>query len=217
MIDNLELFKPLLEFKKEGDFYYLMVVTRKKDQTTDKANHQSARTIRSYSITSMEYLEEKYDEMKKLAELFKARVYLGVNRLNNEQVVIRMMKELVNRLESGNKNCRSIWDSTVGTLTSQDKRWVVDLDGDEVLHKEEIKKKINSLEPEGEKILAEIPTLNGIHLITKPFRFDHFEQWCQAKHFVISVQKGTNPSILFIPQSLIDMKNDINKTTNINS
>lgn len=203
MIDNLELFKPLLDFKNEGDFFYLMIVKRKKDFTTDKANHQSARTIKSYSISSLEYLEEKYEEMKALAEYFKARIYLGVNRLNNEQVVIRMMKELVNRLESGNKDCKNIWDSTVGTLTSQDKRWVVDLDGDFVKRKDEVIKKINSLDPEGEKILATIPTLNGVHLITKPFRYDYFQQWCLAEKLEIDVQKGTNPSVLFIPNSLI--------------
>jgi hypothetical protein len=57
MIDNLELFKPLLDFKNPGDFFYLMVVVRKKDQTTDRANHQSVRTIKDYSIESLEYLE----------------------------------------------------------------------------------------------------------------------------------------------------------------
>lgn len=215
MIDNLELFKPLLDFRNPGDFFYLMVVVRKKDQTTDRANHQSVRTIKDYSIESLEYLESKYDEIRTLAEVFKARVYLGVNRLNDKQVTIRMMKELINRLESGNNDCRSLWASTVGTLSSQDKRWVVDLDGDDVLKKAEIIAKIESLDPEGTKLLAEIPTLNGLHLITKPFRRDYFDQWCKAENLAIDVQAGTNPSLLFIPQSLINLKNELNNQNSI--
>lgn len=202
MIDNLKLFKPLLDFKNPGDFFYLMVIVRKKDMTTDRSNHQSIRTIKDYSIDSLEYLEARYDEIRTLAEVFKARVYLGVNRLNDKQVTIRMMKELVNRLESGNNDCRSLWASTVGTLSSQDKRWVVDLDGDDVQKKEQIIQKINDLEPVGPKLLAEIPTLNGLHLITKPFRRDYFEQWCKAENMQIDIQAGTNPSLLFVPNSL---------------
>jgi hypothetical protein len=66
MIDNLNLIKPLLNFDDEDDFYMLYVFKRKKDQSTDKANHQSVRTIRSYCIKSVEQLEERYDEIKKL-------------------------------------------------------------------------------------------------------------------------------------------------------
>ena len=32
MIDNLELIKPLLNFKEDGDFYMVYVFKRKKDQ-----------------------------------------------------------------------------------------------------------------------------------------------------------------------------------------
>lgn len=204
-IDNINLYKEhLLQFKNPGDFYYCMIVVRKKDMTTDQANHQSVRTIKDYAITSIDYLDKKYDEIKKLSELFKARVYLGVNRLNDKQVTLRMLKELVNRLESGNNDCRSLWASTVGTLSSQDKRWVVDIDKEELEYIEGIEEKIYELDPAGDKIICKIPTKSGLHLITKPFRTDYFETWCKSIPISCDIQK-LNPSILYIPDSLLNL------------
>ena len=56
MIDNLNLIKELLNFDNEGDFYMLYILKRKKDQTTDKSNHQSVRTIKTYCIESIDSL-----------------------------------------------------------------------------------------------------------------------------------------------------------------
>jgi hypothetical protein len=198
MIDNIEIYKEhILKFVNEGDFYYCNILLRKKDMNTDKGNHQSVRVIKDYEFYSIEDLDKRYDEIKKIAEIFKARVYLGVNRLNDSQVAIRMIKSLADRLESGNNKCRNLWSSTVGTLSAQgEKRWVVDIDQEELFMKDEIKEHIQSLEPDGDKIICEIPTKSGIHLITKPFRVDKFQ-------YTNDIQK-LNPSILFIPDSLLN-------------
>jgi hypothetical protein len=64
MINNIDLIKPLLNFEKEGDFYMLYVFKRKKDQPEEERdNHQSVRTIKSYCVDSVEYLEKRYDEI----------------------------------------------------------------------------------------------------------------------------------------------------------
>lgn len=202
MIDNkLEFIKNILTFKKEGDFFYCNILKRKKDFNTERTNHQSVRVIKDYCFYSVEDLEARYDEIKLLAETFKARVYCGVNRLNDSQVAIRMIKGLAERLESGNNNCRSLWASTVGSLSSEEKRWVVDLDNEDVNHIEDIVAKINSLEPEGEKVVCLIPTKSGVHIISKPFRVDHFVQWqrdmgAYGVQLNLDIQK-LNPSVLF--------------------
>lgn len=198
MIDNIEIYKEhILKFVNEGDFYYCNILLRKKDMNTDKGNHQSVRVIKDYCFYSVDDLDKRYEEIKKIAEIFKARVYLGVNRLNDAQVTIRMIKSLAERLESGNNNCRNLWSSTVGTLSAQgEKRWVVDIDKEELFLKDEIKEHIQSLEPNGDKIICEIPTKSGIHLITKPFRVDKFQ-------YTNDIQK-LNPSILYIPDSLLN-------------
>lgn len=200
MIDNIDIYKEhILRFENKGDFFYCNILLRKKDMNTDKANHQSVRVIKDYCFYSVEDLDRRYDEIKKLAEVFRARVYLGVNRLNDSQVTIRMIKSLAERIESGNNNCRSLWASTVGTLSAQgEKRWIVDIDENELYLLNQVKEHIQCLEPDGDKIICEIPTKSGIHLITKPFRLDKFL-------YSMDVQK-LNPSIMYIPDSLLNQQ-----------
>jgi len=109
MIDNLEIIKLLLNFENEGDFYMLYVFKRKKDQSTDKANHQSVRTIKTYCIESVNHLEARYDEIKQLCEMFKARAYIHVQKQNHFDVSLNMMVSLAQRIQNGqhNQNGRS--------------------------------------------------------------------------------------------------------------
>jgi predicted nuclease with TOPRIM domain len=203
MINNLSLIKPLLTFKEEGDFYRIHIFKRKKDQTTDRANHQSVRTIKTYSVYDLEYLEEKYQEIKDLCEHFKARAYISIQRLNDKDVALLMLKELVNRLYSNQQKMERLYDSTIGNMKSKDKRWIVDIDKEELENVDEIRNKINELAPEGNKILLEVPTKSGLHLITSPFRVDHFQEWSKVKNISLDLQK-CNPTCLFIPNSLIN-------------
>jgi hypothetical protein len=197
MIDNIDLIKPLLNFSDDGDFYMLYIFKRKKDQTTDKSNHQSVRTIKSYTISSIEYLEERYDEIKQLSELFKARAYIHVQKQNHKDVGLNMITEIVNRIQSGQINQSHVFDSVVGQLKTNEKRWVVDLDTkdeDEVVR---ITKVINVTRPEGDKIEAIIPTKSGYHFITK--RFD--TQMFNNIYPIVDIHKK-NPTLLFYPSSL---------------
>ncbi len=92
MIDNIEQIKQLLNFENKGDFYMLYVFKRKKDQPEgEKDNHQSVRTIKSYCVSSIEYLERRYDEIKQLCEMFKARAYIHVQKQNHKDVSLNMM------------------------------------------------------------------------------------------------------------------------------
>ena len=197
MIDNLELIKPLLNFDNEGDFYMLYVFKRKKDQTTDKANHQSVRTIKSYCVDSIEYLEKRYDEIQQLCEMFKARAYIHIQKQNHKDVALEMIPQIVKRIQSGQINQKHVFDSVVGQLKTYEKRWIVDIDVRDREFVGEVWKFINSIRPEGPKIEVAIPTKSGYHLITK--RFDVME--FQKKYADIDRQKK-NPTLLYLPNSL---------------
>ena len=174
MINNLELIKPLLNFEKEGDFYMLYVFKRKKDQPEgERDNHQSVRTIKTYCIESIDHLERRYDEIKQLCEMFKARAYIHVQKQNHKDVSLNMMVELAQRIQSGQHNQKGLFDSVVGQIKTTEKRWIVDVDmkDEKVLLK--IMKLVNGCRPEGNKIYTTIPTKNGYHLITD--RFDVME------------------------------------------
>ena len=161
MINNLELIKPLLNFDNEGDFYMLYVFKRKKDQTTDKANHQSVRTIKSYCVDSVEYLEKRYDEIQQLCEMFKARAYIHIQKQNHKDVALEMIPQIVKRIQSGQINQKHVFDSVVGQLKTYEKRWIVDIDVRDRDFVGEVWEFINSIRPEGPKIEVAIPTKSG--------------------------------------------------------
>jgi hypothetical protein len=197
MIDNLHLIKPLLNFEKVGDFYMLYIFKRKKDQTTDKANHQSVRTIKTYCIESIEQLDERYDEITQLCEMFRARAYIHIQKQNHKDVAMNMITEIVNRIQSGQINQKHVFDSVVGQLKTNEKRWIVDLDTTDEDELERIQKVIEVTRPEGDKIEAVIPTKNGFHLITKRFDVEMFRNLYPH----IDIQKK-NPTLLYYPTIL---------------
>jgi hypothetical protein len=198
MIDNIELIKPLLNFSDPEDFYMLYVLKRKKDQPEgERDNHQSVRTIKTYCIESVEYLEKRYDEIKQLCEMFKARAYIHVQKQNHKDVSLNMLATLAERIRDGANKQQGLFDSVIGQIKTYEKKWVVDVDIKDLEFTEELIKFINGLRPEGSKCEVVIPTKNGYHLITKRFDVKTFSE----KYPGIDIQRK-NPTLLFLPKSL---------------
>jgi len=198
-IDNIEQIKRLLNFTDEGDFYMLYVLKRKKDQPEgERDNHQSVRTIKSYCVSSVEYLEKRYDEIKQLCEMFKARAYIHVQKQNHKDVSLNMMVALAQRIQDGNHKQQGLFDSVVGQLKTHEKRWIVDIDTKDVSLVENVTAVINvDCKPYGDKVNEIIPTKNGYHLITDKFDVKTFKE----KFPEIDIQKK-NPTLLYYPESL---------------
>jgi hypothetical protein len=198
MIDNLDLIKPLLNFSEPGDFYMLYVFKRKKDQPEgERDNHQSVRTIKTYCIESIDHLERRYEEIQQLCEMFKARAYIHVQKQNHKDVSLNMMVALAQRIHDGNMKQQGLFDSVVGQIKTQEKRWIVDIDVASNAFSTDVAKFINSLRPIGLKCEALIPTKNGYHLITSRFDVLQFKK----QYPEIDIQKK-NPTLLYLPKSL---------------
>jgi len=206
MIDNLNVIKTLLNFEKEGDFYHCIILKRKKDQPEgEKDNHQSVRTIKTYCIDSVQYLEKRYDEIKLLCEMFNARAYIHVQKQNHSDVSLDMMVSLAERIKNGVKNQKGLFDSVVGQIKTQEKRWVIDIDNVSIdtfnNGKQYIKMReyINELQLEAKKEqgMTFIKTKSGFHIITQPFNVMKFKQ----KYPDVDIQKK-NPTLLYYPHSL---------------
>jgi hypothetical protein len=202
MINNLDLIKPLLNFENEKDFYMLYVFKRKKDQPEgERDNHQSVRTIKTYCIESIAHLDRRWDEIVQMCEMFKARAYIHVQKQNHFDVSLSMMVALAQRIQDGNTNQKGLFDSVVGQIKTQEKRWIVDIDTKDESALDKISKLVNSLRPEGDKIESVIPTKNGYHLITKRFDVLGFQQIMNLQGDVPDIQKK-NPTLLYYPNSL---------------
>ena len=208
MIDNIKQIKELLNFSKEGDFYMLYVFKRKKDQPEgERDNHQSVRTIKTYCVNSIEYLDKRYDEIKQLCEMFKARAYIHVQKQNHYDVSLNMMVALAQRIQDGNLRQQHLFDSVVGQLKTHEKRWIIDIDNvsiDGFNHDDyyiSMRKYINELQVEAGKDtgMTFIKTKSGFHIITQPFNVMKFKE----KYSDVDVQKK-NPTLLYLPNSLSD-------------
>jgi hypothetical protein len=176
----------------------LYVFKRKKDQPEgERDNHQSVRTIKTYCIESIEHLDHRWDEIVQMCEMFKARAYIHIQKQNHMDVSLNMMVALAQRIQDGNTNQKGLFDSVVGQIKTQEKRWIVDIDTKDEIVREDIRAFINGLRPEGYKCICEIPTKNGYHLITE--RFDVLE--FKKKYPEIDIQKK-NPTLLYYPKSL---------------
>jgi hypothetical protein len=202
MINNLELIKPLLNFEQPGDFYMLYVFKRKKDQPEgERDNHQSVRTIKTYCIESIDHLEKRYEEIQQLCEMFKARAYIHVQKQNHKDVSLNMMVALAQRIQDGNVNQKGLFDSVVGQIKTQEKRWIVDIDTKDEIVVHRIAHIVDQLRPEGPKIQAVIPTKNGYHFITSRFDVLGFNKYLSLQGDVPDIQKK-NPTLLYLPNSL---------------
>lgn len=197
------IIKTLLNFEKEGDFYMLYVFKRKKDQPEgERDNHQSVRTIKTYCVDSVEYLNKRYDEIKQLCEIFNARAYIHVQKQNHSDVSLDMMMSLAERIKNGVKNQKGLFDSVVGQIKTNEKRWVIDIDNvsiDGFSHDKyyiSMREYINKLQLEAgkEQGMTFIKTKSGFHIITQPFNVMKFKE----KYPDVDIQKK-NPTVLYIP------------------
>lgn len=198
MIDNIKEIKELLNFSEKNDFYMLYVFKRKKDQPEgERDNHQSVRTIKTYCIDSIEHLDKRYDEIKELCEMFKARAYIHVQKQNHNDVSLDMLALLAERIKNGVKNQKGLFDSVVGQIKTQEKRWIIDVDTTDKQFLRDITMDLMEIQPVGDKIEKVIKTKNGFHLITCKFNVMEFKKLYPD----VDIQKK-NPTLLYLPSSL---------------
>ena len=204
VINNIDLIKPLLNFSEKGDFYMLYVFKRKKDQPeAERDNHQSVRTIKTYCIESVDHLEKRYDEIIQLCEMFKARAYIHIQKQNHSEVSLNMLADLAIRIKNGSHNQKGLFDSVVGQIKGLEKRWIVDVDSTSQHTQNMISNSIEMVKPnDGSKIIAKIPTKNGVHLITKRFDVMEFNKQLKERGEEIPDIQKKNPTLLYYPMSL---------------
>lgn len=196
MIDNFELIEPLLEFPNEDIYYHLQIIQRKKDCPEIGSNN---RVIRSYFICKKESLEKIKQEIIDLCKLFNARAYINLTPKSLKKTTLLQIKYLSERLYMNDlKKIWKSWNSCAGEIKGEESRWVVDIDNNSNYP---IKDKVNNIRhlidnlmPKTleSRTICELPTKNGIHLITTPFNLQQFKK----EYPDIDVHKN-NPTILY--------------------
>ncbi len=202
MIDNKSLILPLLEFPHKECFYFVQILERKKDHPEGgiTGSNNNSRLIKPYFIKSIEQLEKQWPEMVKLAELFGARVMINLNPRNFQKAAFHLLQKVANQMSNGDyQSIYKAYTSVCGEYHSEiDKRWLIDLDASDMMIYDEIKNFVIGLQSQitnrEYKILAELPTKSGMHIITNPFNLELFTK----KYPMIEIHKN-NPVNLYIP------------------
>jgi hypothetical protein len=199
MTNNFSKIKELLDFDNENTFYFIQILQRRKENPNMKSG---VRIIDNFYLYSVEDLDKLKDKIIETCEKYNARAYINVNKLNLERIALFAMKKTASLIiEKQYKALKNVYASVCGSHTSENsKRWVIDIDTDELKYKSVIVDFINHLHSQNKKteykIIAEIPSKTGLHIISNPFNLKFFNDKMQELGIKINVHKN-NPTILY--------------------
>lgn len=185
MVNNFEKIKEYLIFNSSDDFYVLFVKKRRKDNPGLKYGEVD---IATFYITSIKELEELMPEITAICDATNSRAYINLNSRSFKSIALHTNKKLGDILVCGDyKYARKIYASeSLSHSNSEDKKWIIDFD-----YEDGYGKKVNDLssltdvmdflkklqEKDGKVPLTNIiPTKNGVHIVTRPFRFNKFKE-----------------------------------------
>lgn len=192
MIDNFELIGELIKDKTTaGEFYFLQILKRRKDNPElDK----DMILIDNFFIKSAEDLLNKRERIIELCELNNARAYFRLNKRSERKIALQTLKLIADNIASDNYNIKNCYLSCCGQYHSdENKTWLIDIDNNDEEYDRSIQEFINTkCSPIGMKIISNIPTKNGHHLITRPFNLMEFRKEFDG----VDIHKD-NPTILY--------------------
>jgi len=200
IVDNFELFKSVMKFDSEDDFYFVQILIRGKDGHTEQGvnGNNKNRLIKIYTIKSAEHLSRVEGEIKAICHAINARAYIHPARRSFREVANEMFRNFTQTFLSHNDiGLKGCYSTACGkSFVTKHKLYVVDLDG-ELAEQDKLNEIAQYIEEECEpvdvlKLQYIVPTAHGKHLICKPFNTAKFGQ----KYPNVDVHKN-NPTLLY--------------------
>jgi len=198
MIDNIDKIKFLLKFNNEDDFYHLQIIKRKKEHPELGNNSY---IVKTYYVSSLEYLDRKYEEIKVLCNYHNARAGINLNKRSFEKLAFHTLKKVTDQIMNKDfKSVRKAYESVAGTYSNEsDKSWILDFDfKDRGNFTNQLSKELYNVLPVGDKIKDILRTKNGFHVICKPFNVEEFQRNYTETWKLFDLHKD-NLTILYIP------------------
>ncbi len=198
MLNNFDRIKPMLKFK-EGFFYFVQILQRKKDHYKGQVNgaNNNSRLIKAYYIDNAEYLDFVRPEIIQLCSVFNARAGINLNRRSYEMMAYQHLKKITDQiLNKDFVNASRAYNSACGKFANEtDKVWIIDIDeADRQMAISTMADVLHDCQPIGDKYIGHIPSKSGIHFLARPFNVQMFKE----KYPDLDIHKN-NPTNLYIP------------------
>ena len=195
-VNNFDQIKQLLNFTSKDDFYFAQILKRRKENPDMKTG---VSVIKDIFINSIDYLEKKTDDMIEMAHKHNARVTIRLNKRSYKKTALKTLIDISQKIDSEQYHAtKNSFSSAAGKFHSDpNKTWIIDIDIEDIhkgLDTRQILPILNSAKPIGPKIIAEIPSKTGFHIITKPFDQREF-----SKTYPSLEIKKDNPTNIYIP------------------
>lgn len=202
MVDNFDIARQWMKFDSDDEFFFIQVLIRGKDGHSANGNNAN-RTIKYYTVRSLDEFNKIEPEIKILCKEFGARAYIHYSKRSFKQVGREMLRDITDKLLSENwQGMKSSFQHCCGKcVPKKHKTYLVDIDYDSDEYRThgndliELCKNYINVECENcsdmDKIITTVPTNNGIHLICKPFSINRF-----CNEFCVDVKQNA-PTLLY--------------------
>ena len=198
-IDNFELIKRFFYFNEANNmFFFLQVVRRAKDHKGEEKKTKE-KAIKTYIVTSREYLDSIKDEVILLCEHYGARAYINVAGKDFDKVQKEMLCVLAEyNVNNTIVNPYRLLNRIIGQLKSRCPRYLIDIDDIPSQEKPVLDWLAKYFSGKEYYLIGTVPTAQGEHFIVEPFNVDSFN-----KDFPnIDVHKNSMGTLLYYPESL---------------
>jgi len=186
-MDNLEQLKKLMTFP-ENHFYFVEIIRRGKDHNETGTFH-----IKSYCLHDMQKFENVYfEDFKKLADYFGARIYINLNPKSFEAVTLTLAKRAIDLVRTKQSDgIRRLFESCCGTTNAPkgSRVWILDVDD---YGKDDVLKEVDK-----QYVIDIVPTVNAHHILVEP----HDVRELKKKFPKMDINKN-NPTILYANDNL---------------
>lgn len=175
MTNNFKLIGEFIDrFKKDDDiFFHISVMIRHKDvEWFPNGKDNNARTIYTVNVSSSEELYDQEKLISTICEAVHGRAYINLVPKSYYRAASRSLENATHSYTSRNfRGVQKAWSKGVNAASIKEySLFLVDIDELDKHRVDEIKNYINSdLRPLGDKVVIQVPSKTGIHLLCKKF------------------------------------------------
>lgn len=196
MIDNFDNVESLVSEMTPNDYMFIMIVTRKKDHEYDPIVEKC---IKNYFISSWNDLMKIKDEIIALCETFGARAYINLNVKYKDELQNEILCQVAENVKNHNvMSPHSIIAKANAKTLVHKKRWLIDIDAEDLDHDKEIIEYACSctgiFADINDFIIKVLRSKTGYHYITKPFNLKKFRD----KWTTVDVHKNDGGALLYM-------------------